>query len=222
MTEETFTAMLARAASDHGIDLSEESARMCFRHVALMLEWNRRTNLTRITDLEDILVLHVLDSLIPSRWLPSSGRALDIGSGAGFPGTILALALPGLDMTLIEASRKKASFLKVLTSQLRLSSLRVFHGSWQTWLRSTTVLPSVECITMRAVRLEEAHLLELATRCLRPGGVFAYWAGPEGKRDEDRSGESLEPPGLRIAPPVSYRLPAGKGERRLLRWIRKP
>jgi 16S rRNA (guanine527-N7)-methyltransferase len=221
MTEAEFPSALLRLTRAHGIVLPPEFVDRCLGHVRLMLEWNRRTNLTRITDLEEVLVRHVLDSLIPSPWLPASGRAADVGSGAGFPGAVLALAYPDLDMTLIEASRKKASFLKVLAARLRVGNLSVFHGTWQQWVTATPGEPSVDCITMRAVRLEEEHLAELAARVLRPGGVFSYWAGPgEGSAEGPAEG-SLRCSGLRMLEPVAYALPNGMGERRLLRWTRK-
>jgi 16S rRNA (guanine527-N7)-methyltransferase len=222
MTEEEFPSALLRLTRAHGIVLPSESVDRCLLHVRLMLEWNRRTNLTRITDLEEILVRHVLDSLIPSRWLPASGRAVDVGTGAGFPGAVLALAHPGLAMTLIETSRKKASFLKVLVAQLRVGNLSVFHGTWQEWIKAGPGWPPVDCITMRAVRLEESHLAELAARGLRPGGIFAYWAGPADRAEEGLADGALRVSGLRKLDTIPYALPGGKGERRLLRWVREP
>ena len=68
-----------------GIELSADQARLCQRHIRLMLLWNRRSNLTRITQPEAILVKHLLDSLLPARWLSRKGRAIDVGTGAGFP-----------------------------------------------------------------------------------------------------------------------------------------
>ncbi len=221
MTESQFVSALLESARACGTPLSETSAAQCLEHVRLMLVWNRRTNLTRITDLDEILDRHVMDSLIPSRFLPPSGHGVDVGSGAGFPGVILALAHPDLHMTLIESSRKKASFLKVLSTRVGLPNLSVFHGSWQEWLATPTEDggPPVACITMRAVRLESVHLEELARKGLLPGGVFALWAGPSGTGDA-REGGKVE--GLRPMEPVSYTLPARGDSRLLLRWERLP
>lgn len=119
-------------------------------------------------------------------------------------------------MTLIESSRKKASFLKVLASHLRLRSLSVFHGTWQEWLETTVVRGDspVDLITMRAVRLESAHLEDLAGKGLRPGGVFAFWAGSSGKSDS----MTRDTPGLQRLEPIPYSLPSGGDRRFLLRW----
>lgn len=216
MTEAEFAPALELAAQALGITLPAGLPARCLQHVKLMLEWNRHTNLTRIVDLEDILARHVLDSLIPSRFLPPAGRGVDVGSGAGYPGVVLALALPELSMTLIESSRKKASFLKVLASHLRLRSLSVFHGTWQEWLETTVVRGDspVDLITMRAVRLESAHLEDLAGKGLRPGGVFAFWAGSSGKSDS----MTRDTPGLQRLEPIPYSLPSGGDRRFLLRW----
>ncbi len=225
MQEEEFTAALIQHALDQGMTLPPQSVRLCLQHVSLMLEWNRRTNLTRVTDLEDILARHILDSLLPSRWLPSAGVGADIGSGAGFPGVVIAITRPNLAMTLIESNRKKASFLTVLKTQLRLSNLSVFHGAWEDWLRTTTGQghPPVDCMTMRAVRLEREHLSDLAANGLRPGGIFAYWAGPAEREADGRIQEAWsESRVVQMLEPIPYTLPHGKGEHRLFRWIRKP
>ncbi|MHC1744417.1 MAG: 16S rRNA (guanine(527)-N(7))-methyltransferase RsmG [Syntrophobacteraceae bacterium] len=225
MNEKAFASALMLHAQAHGITLPADFAGKCLQHVRLMLDWNRRTNLTRITDPEEILARHILDSLLPSPWLPAAGRGADIGSGAGFPGVVLALARPELAMTLIESNRKKASFLTVLTTQLRLSNLNVLHGTWKDWLRTMSGrdLPRMDCITMRAVRLEKEHLTDLARNGLRPGGVFAYWGGPAEGVSESRIKEGWGSPGeMRMLEPIPYTLPCGMGEHRLLRWIREP
>lgn len=226
MNEAEFTAALIKHTSACGIPLPAQAPMKCLQHVQLMLAWNRRTNLTRITSLEDILARHILDSLLPSRWLPSAGQGADIGSGAGFPGVPLALALPNLTITLVESSRKKASFLTVLATHLQLPNLKVFHGTWSDWLETTKGRGEgsrMDCITMRAVRLEREHLSGLAEKGLRSGGVFAYWGGPEGLEADSRIMEPwAELETLQLLEPMPYALPGGRSDLRLLRWIRKP
>lgn len=162
------------------IPLSEEQAAACYEHISRMLAWNRRCNLTRITDPREIIEKHLLDSLIPARWLPKAGPALDVGTGPGFPGLPLAILHPELEMLLLESHRKKASFLKVLLAQRPLANLQVLEGRWQDLLRTGHPLlkEPLALVTVRAVKLEPEHLTVLASRLLREDGVFAYWAGP--------------------------------------------
>ena len=92
------------------------------RYRAELLRWNERINLTAITDENEIIHKHFLDSLsvLGHISLKSGDSVIDIGTGAGFPGIVLKIYVPDIRLTLVEASKKKGSFLKFLVSQLNL------------------------------------------------------------------------------------------------------
>jgi 16S rRNA (guanine527-N7)-methyltransferase len=214
-----FIALILKFTVTSGISVSEEQAQSFGRHIELMLEWNRRLNLTRITAHEEIIIKHLLDSILPARFLPSSGRALDVGTGAGFPGIPLKILNPGLGMVLLDASRKKASFLTAASAAIGLRGIRARHGRWEEFAQESENEASFQLITMRAVRLESAHLQVLARHALAPGGVFAWWAGPEA--DEQSSGllrEKLS--GLEMQGIEHYTLPGIDRERSIWLWRR--
>ncbi|NSW86888.1 MAG: 16S rRNA (guanine(527)-N(7))-methyltransferase RsmG [Syntrophobacteraceae bacterium] len=220
MKKDEFADTLIEYLGREGIPFSSKQAALCREHVLLMLEWNRRTNLTRITDLREILVKHLLDSLLPSLRLPCTGPALDVGTGPGFPGVPLKILHDGLDMVLLESNRKKVSFLKVLLSRLNIERIHVIEGRWEDLdrLPGPVGTSGYGLITMRAVRLEPEHLSRLALRSLKPGGIFAWWAGPsagseyEGAETVDREG------GLAFRGAPSYVLPVLKQLRRVFIW----
>lgn len=87
-----------------------------------LLRWNARINLTAITDDNEIIHKHFLDSLSILEYitLRNGDSVVDVGTGAGFPGIVLKIYVPGVRLTLVEASKKKASFLKFIVPQLRL------------------------------------------------------------------------------------------------------
>ncbi|MCE5334620.1 MAG: 16S rRNA (guanine(527)-N(7))-methyltransferase RsmG [Desulfobacteraceae bacterium] len=216
---EKLTALILKFAGESGIRLSEPEAILCGRHAELMLEWNRRVNLTRITDPEQIVIKHVLDSILPARFLPLDGLAVDIGTGAGFPGLPLKIIRPGLEMTLLDSSRKKISFLAFVAGTLGLRGLRAVHGRWEDIALRAECFERFRLITMRAVRLEEVHLSELAAKTLAPGGAFAWWAGPDpGKEEEALAAASL--PGLRFNEPIAYTLPGMDRQRSVWVWTK--
>lgn len=191
---EDFLALFVPPSEALGIALGDEALRRLFSHLALVVQWNRKTNLTRITDLPGMVKLHLLDSLIPGRWLPAEGTALDVGTGAGFPGLPLKVLHPALDMTLLDASRKKASFLTVAAASLGLTGIRAVHGRWEDLARGLSSTTRFDCICMRAVRLENEHIADLASTLLAPGGRFAWWGGPESEasgKPERMSGEGV-------------------------------
>lgn len=97
-------------------------------HSAEMLKWNKKTNLTSITDPFEVAVKHVIDSAAILNYLSSAQKVLDIGTGGGFPGIPLKILAPLLDITLVEASRKKVSFLKHVIRSLKLKNINAFQA----------------------------------------------------------------------------------------------
>jgi len=96
-------------------------------HAIELMKWNQKTNLTAITDPFEVAVKHFLDSIVPVKIIPSNASLLDIGSGGGFPGIPLKISLPSLSVTLIDASRKKVSFLKHIIRILELKNIDALH-----------------------------------------------------------------------------------------------
>jgi 16S rRNA (guanine527-N7)-methyltransferase len=190
-----FADLILEFTGKTGIAIAEEQALLLSRHVEIMLEWNSRLNLTRITAPEDIIVKHLLDSILPSRFLPLSGHALDVGTGAGFPGIPLKIVYPGLSMVLLDSNRKKVSFLTAVATTLGLKGVQAQHGRWQDFYRDAEHANQFELITMRALRLEPEHITSLASRVLAPGGVLAHWTTAGGGESEEhaaRNGNFLD------------------------------
>jgi 16S rRNA (guanine527-N7)-methyltransferase len=180
-----FTDLILKFACEAGIVLTERQARLLSRHIQLMLEWNLRLNLTRITRREEIIVKHLLDCILPAKFLPSSGYALDVGTGAGFPGIPLKIVYPDLQVVLLDSSRKKVSFLAAVAAALGLKGIRVLHGRWQDLSKIEEHANKFALITMRALRLEPEHIRSLASTVLGPGGVLAWWGAGDQERLTD-------------------------------------
>jgi len=177
-----FTDLILKFTCKAGIALTERQARLLSGHIQLMLEWNLRLNLTRITGREEIIVKHLLDCILPAKFLPTSGYALDVGTGAGFPGIPLKIVYPDLQMVLLDSSRKKVSFLTAVAAALGLQGIRVLHGRWQDFSKVEEHANKFELITMRALRLEPEHIRCLASMVLCPDGVLAWWGAGNQER----------------------------------------
>ena len=104
---EKWKQLIIDGAGHFGVHINRDQAQQLALHAALMLKWNRTTNLTAITDPVDVAVKHFLDSIITVHLISLGATVLDIGSGAGFPGIPLKIMIPSLQVTLIDASRKK-------------------------------------------------------------------------------------------------------------------
>ncbi len=224
--EPSFSNKLQELCHTEALNLTEDQAGLCTRHVGLMLAWNQRHNLTRITRPEDILIKHLLDSLLPARWLPRQGLAIDIGTGAGFPGVPLKILCPELHMYLVESHGKKVSFLKVLLGKLQLDRLTALATRWEDLAKADSPIKpaSVALITMRALKLPVKGFAEFAARTLQPGGMLAYWKGsehPEGSSSAGMSDFDLTAQSggvLAFIGSHEYHLPREYGARRLAVW----
>jgi 16S rRNA (guanine527-N7)-methyltransferase len=150
--------------------------------------WGARTNLTARPEDPTEVAFHIVDSLAPLTLnlcpspLCDGARVLDLGSGAGFPGLILAAAFAG-DFTLAEARRKRATFLSMAASAMGLTNVKVRASR----VSAETVDAGFDAITARAVG--EAGL-EIIARALRPRGYGILWLGPEQVISVDRVGDA--------------------------------
>jgi 16S rRNA (guanine527-N7)-methyltransferase len=222
--EQDFIRDLLALSQSYDIALGARQAMLCTRHVQAMLQWNLRSNLTRITQPEEILYKHLLDALLPARWLPRQGLALDIGTGAGFPGLPLKILYPDLHMVLLEANHKKISFLKVLLSQLRLEKLTALQGRWEalTSIEHPLVREPFALITMRALKLPGRSFGIFAAKVLQPGGIFAYWSGPPLTVAEPNAEQEIMGQEFTFQGAHGYELPRDSGRRQLLVWKLNP
>jgi 16S rRNA (guanine527-N7)-methyltransferase len=184
-----------------GLNLPDAMLRDLLRYEALILKWNRVYNLTALRSPGEVLTHHLLDSLaaVPplQRWLGLTSRAapglasgagavpaparpplrvLDVGSGAGLPGVVLALVMPDLRVTCVDAVGKKAAFIQQVAGELGLKNLRAEHVRVES-LREAPF----DLITSRAFS-SLPDLVRLTAALLAPGGV---WMAMKGKRPDD-------------------------------------
>ena len=166
--------LLTAGAATLGIHLSLAQIEQFRRYYLELVDWNSRVNLTSITEWEQVQTRLFLDSLTVALAVSSdklkSGRFVDIGSGAGFPGLALKIAFPGIDVTLIEATAKKTKFLDHLKETLGLPDVNIITGRSETLAHDLNLREGFDVVLVRAVARMNA-LAELALPFCRPGGI---------------------------------------------------
>lgn len=196
---------ILEGAQGMGLRLDPEQLRLLGRHVDLLLKWNKSINLTAITDPEEVLEKHVLDSLALVPVLPQ-GSLLDAGTGAGFPGIPAAIARPDLEVMLTDSVQKKVAFLKNVLAELRLPKVKAVAVRL-TGDPAEEQLQRVHCAVSRAFAAPK-EWLALAEHYVLPGGVAICMMGPAETAPE-AVGE------LHLKEELSYQLPFSGAQRRL-------
>lgn len=118
-------ARLVQGLAAMGVGLDGASLRRLLAHLQLIAKWNRVHNLTSVREPEQMVVVHLLDSLSLLPHLGAARTLLDVGSGAGFPGIPVAIARPDLRVTLLDSSHKKGTFLEQARTELALANVEV-------------------------------------------------------------------------------------------------
>ena len=134
-----------------GIHMDQEKIDQFVIHARELVQWNQKVNLTAITKPREIAVKHFIDSLAPAPHIPTDASLLDIGSGGGFPGIPLKILLPSLSVTLIDASRKKVSFLKHMIRILALNNTEAHHTRAEDFSKNSTLANSFDVVITRAL-----------------------------------------------------------------------
>ena len=142
------------------------------RYLELLARWNRTYNLTAIRDPGEMVTLHLLDSLSMHAHMAGVRRLADLGTGAGLPGIPLAIALPGLEVTLVESNGKKARFLREAVRQLGLANARVVESRAE----AVDMPAAFDAITARAMATL-GDILAVGAHLLAPGGRLLAMKG---------------------------------------------
>ena len=123
----TQAALLAKGVAEMDLDVSRETQEKLLAYLALLQKWNKVYNLTAVRDPLEMVTLHLLDSLSVLHYI-SSSNLLDVGSGGGLPGIVLAICKPELQVTTIDTVQKKTIFMRQVKGELGLSNLTVVHA----------------------------------------------------------------------------------------------
>ena len=204
--------LLRQASNEVGVSLRDSQIKLFEVYLQALLEWNKTFNLTGIRDPEDIVIKHFVDSLTPLPYLEPSGRLLDIGPGAGFPSIPLKIAAGELHITLVEASRKRVSFLKHIIRTLKLESVIVKHSRFEHL--EPADLPFNTIISRAFTRLEP--LVKLVAPLMTPGNSLVAMLGPAKGSEHSRFADFAQAESLELHRIVSLELPRGRGGRTLL------
>ena len=209
---ESLRARLSEGAAALGVTLSDEQRGQLLDYLALLGKWNKVYNLTAVRDPAEMLTHHLLDSLsiiapLRRHTRGQPARLLDVGSGGGLPGVVIAICCPEIQVSCVDAVAKKAAFVQQVAVALRLPNLRGVHA------RVEAVQDKFDVITSRAFA-SLADFTQWSAPALAEGAV---WLAMKGKRPDDEI--AALPPGVEVFHVEQLQVP-GLGAERCLLWLR--
>lgn len=175
--------IISQGARALGIELTPDAVSKMMRHMALLMEWGEKINLTALRDPLHMAVLHFLDSVTVFKVIPRGVRlsVLDVGTGAGFPGLILKIVEESLDVTLLDRDPKKIVFLKYVANALGLHGIRFLNTPLQRIMENAD-RPTFDLLVSRAFASDPA-LLDGLHILLKPRGMLVHMAGPSSLKE---------------------------------------
>lgn len=172
---------LIKGFSELNMEVSELQLNQLIRYASLLVEWNEKMNLTAITEPIEIAEKHFLDSAMCLK-TGVSGKVIDVGTGAGFPGIVLKILKPDIKLCLLDSLQKRIGFLQAVCSELELSDVEFVHARAEDGGQDKTLREKFDFAVARAV----ANLATLSEYCLpfvKVGGQFIAMKGPKAEEE---------------------------------------
>lgn len=170
---EQWKKLVEEGAANLNIHIDRKITDQFSIHATELIKWNRKINLTTITDPVEVAVKHFLDSIISVRVMPEYGRLLDIGSGGGFPGIPIKIMIPSLSVTLIDASRKKVNFLKHVIRSIKLIEINARQIRAEELAKDKTFKNCFDVIICRAFSGLDKIILQVLPLLAKDGIIVA-------------------------------------------------
>ena len=160
------------AVKELGIELTEEQLIKLDKFYNLLIDWNEKINLTRITEEQDVYLKHFYDSLTIAKVIDLSTKntLCDVGTGAGFPGIVLKIVYPNLKITLVDSLLKRVNYLNTIIKDLELDNIKAIHS------RGEDFKEKFDVVTARAVANIE-KLLGFTMHLVNKDGLFIAMKG---------------------------------------------
>lgn len=208
------------------IEISDDQINCFEKYYELLIEKNKVMNLTAITDKEDVIVKHFIDSIALIPYLLDKGininnelKIIDIGTGAGFPGLPLKIMMPDVKFTLLDSLNKRVSFLNEVIDELRLKDIEALHGRAEDYASDNKYREKYDICVSRAV----ANLSTLSEYCIpfvKEDGFFISYKAGESEEEINNSKNAIKILGGKINKVEEFVLP-GTDASRVFVFIRK-
>ena len=207
--------LLKEKAALYGVELDDKALERFDIYARLLVEWNEKINLTAITEPDEIVIKHFVDSLsvFSAIEIPEGARVIDVGTGAGFPGVAMLIARPDLDITLMDSTNKKLNVIRDILENMGLEA-NVVHKRAEEAGQSKDFRETYDFATARAV----SNLRDLSEFCLpfvKVGGTFISMKSAKADEEIEEGKKAIAVLGGRIREKKTFNL-EDAGERTVI------
>lgn len=202
------TTQFVKNLSELNVILTDAQIEQFLIYYEMLLEWNEMMNLTAITEYDEVMKKHFIDSisLVKAYDVFQSVSVIDVGTGAGFPGLALKIAYPNLKLTLLDSLNKRIQFLNAVIERLSLKDVKTIHGRAEDLAKPDQLREQFDLCVSRAV----ANLSTLSEYCLpfvKVGGQFISYKSEKISEETDAAKKAISLLGGKVNRQVEFKLP---------------
>lgn len=219
MLKEEFSKKMQEYSKRIGISLHVEQINQFYHYMQLLLEWNEKINLTAITEPEEIILKHFVDSMTIASYIEKNTKLIDVGTGAGFPGIPLKIIREDIEITLLDSLNKRVNFLKEVIEQLGLNQIKAIHSRVEEIGKDNNYRETFDYATSRAVA-NLSTLAEYLIPLVKIQGCCISMKGPNIEEEIQQSKKAISILGGKIEKIEKFQLPRSDIDRNIV-MIRK-
>lgn len=206
MEKEKFKELMCSYGKMIDILFNDEQLNKFYNYMNLLLEWNEKINLTAITNPEEIVLKHFIDSLTINKYIERNKNIVDVGTGAGFPGIPLKIYRPDVKVTLVDSLNKRIIFLNEVIDNLKLSDIYTVHSRIEDFGKDKKYREKFDYVTARAVA-NLSVLSEYLIPITKVNGKCICMKGSEIEEEVDNSRNAINILGGKIEKIEKFYLP---------------
>lgn len=197
------------------IDFTEKQIENFYEYMNLLLEWNEKVNLTAITEMDDVILKHFIDSITILKYLKENDNIIDVGTGAGFPGIPISIMNSSFNITLLDSLNKRIMFLDEVCKKLELKNIKSIHGRAEDFGQDNKTREKFDIAVSRAVA-NLATLSEYLLPFVKVGGICICMKGPDAEKEIEDAEFAIKELGGKIETIEKFMLPDSDMERNII------
>lgn len=197
------------------IDITDEQLKKFYRYMYLLLEWNEKINLTAITETDEVILKHFIDSMTVFKYLVESKNIIDVGTGAGFPGIPIAIMNQNKNITLLDSLNKRINFLNEVCSELKINNIKTYHGRAEEFGHNKQHREKYDIAISRAVA-NMTTLVEYLIPFIKVGGRCICMKGNDIEEELEQAKFAIKELGGKIEKVERFNLPNSDMERNII------